>query len=694
MSEPIDILENRVLKETPGLLEVLLKDHTTQQNIFWATDSYAELGDGFRWHDSITVAAITGEYGDVIMPRVMKTRDEQQRRVKQMAEVFTPAWLVNKMNNAADEVWLGRQNVFNVPTEEGWSPTEEPVMMPKGKSWHDYVLATRLEITCGEAPFLTSRYDMISGVSIAIKTRMGMLDRKLRIVNEHCTGDEWTCWALLALGSVYGFEWQGDNLLLARESLLASFSESYEQQFGHKADRATLMLAAEIIAWNVWQMDGLKGVVPASCRETRIMETDFFGETKVTSVSPCPGCEHDDITLHNGMRCCLRRWLPSESMIPNHFDYNYTEIITKKYKTYHKNKYLMKFDFVIGNPPYQEETVGTSDTPVYDRFMDASFAVSKKTLLITPARFLFNAGKTPSAWNKKMLNDEHFKVLDYYPVSDKVFSNTDIKGGVAVTYRDETQKLGPIGIFIANPTLNSILYKVIHSQNFSSLSKEVYAPESYKFTNDLYIDHPKIKTMNFMYKGKSGPLISKGHDYDITTNIFDKLDDIVFFEIKPKDAFEYVRIEGRKDNRRCVRWIKSTYISNHDNLNKFKMLFPKSNGSGQFGEILSLPLIAEPGVGHTQTYISIGKCEHKEEVENEMKYVQTKFTRALLGILKVTQDNKRGVWKYVPLQDFTNHSDIDWTKSVHEIDLQLYDKYGLSADERNFIETHVKAMDE
>ena len=352
MSEPIDILENRVLKETPGLLEVLLKDHTTQQNIFWATDSYAELGDGFRWHDSITVAAITGEHGDVIMPRVMKTRDEQQRRVKQMAEVFTPAWLVNKMNNAADEVWFGRQNVFNVPTEEGWKPTEEPVMMPTGKSWHDYVLATRLEITCGEAPFLTSRYDMISGVSIAIKTRMGMLDRKLRIVNEHCTGDEWTRWALLALGSVYGFEWQGDNLLLARESLLASFSESYEQQFGHKADRATLMLAAEIIAWNVWQMDGLKGVVPASCRETRIMETDFFGETKVTSVSPCPGCEHDDITLHNGMRCCLRRWLPSETMTPTHFDYNYTEIIAKKYKTYHKNKYLMKFDFVIGNPPY------------------------------------------------------------------------------------------------------------------------------------------------------------------------------------------------------------------------------------------------------------------------------------------------------------------------------------------------------
>lgn len=679
MSEPIDILENRVLKETPGLLEVLLKDHTTQQNIFWATDSYAELGDGFRWHDSITVAAITGEHGDVIMPRVMKTRDEQQRRVKQMAEVFTPAWLVNKMNNAADEVWFGRQNVFNVPTEEGWRPTEAPVMMPKGKSWYDYVLATRLEITCGEAPFLTSRYDMISGVSIAIKVRMGMLDRKLRIVNEHCTGDEWTRWALLALGSVYGFEWQGDNLLLARESLLASFSESYEQQFGHKADRATLMLAAEIIAWNVWQMDGLKGVVPASCRETRIMETDFFGETKVTSVSPCPGCEHDDITLHNGMRCCLRRWLPSETMIPNHFDYNYTEIITKKYKTYHKNKYLMKFDFVIGNPPYQEETVGTSDTPVYDRFMDASFVVSKKALLITPARFLFNAGKTPSAWNKKMLNDEHFKVLDYYPVSDKVFSNTDIKGGVAVTYRDETQKLGPIGVFTTYPELNSIYKKVTSNMEQGGLTDLFYMQNKFKL-NTLYADYPQYKNI----------IGSEGKERRLTAAILYQLD--VFTEAQEKD--EDVAIIGVINNKRVKRYIDRKYLDlEKTNLNKWKVLVPKSNGSGVLGEVLSTPLIAEPTMGYTQTFLGIGAFDNESEAQAAYKYIISKFARTMLGVLKITQDNPPEKWKYVPLQDFTNHSDIDWTKSVHEIDLQLYDKYGLSADERNFIETHVKAMD-
>lgn len=679
MSEPIDILENRVLKETPGLLEVLLKDHTTQQNIFWATDSYAELGDGFRWHDSITVAAITGEHGDVIMPRVMKTRDEQQRRVKQMAEVFTPAWLVNKMNNAADEVWFGRQNVFNVPTEEGWNPTEEPVMMPKGKSWHDYVLATRLEITCGEAPFLTSRYDMISGVSIAINTRMGMLDRKLRIVNEHCTGDEWTHWALLALGSVYGFEWQGDNLLLARESLLASFSESYEQQFGHKADRATLMLAAEIIAWNVWQMDGLKGVVPASCREIRIMETDFFGETKVTSVSPCPGCEHDDITLHNGMRCCLRRWLPSETMTPNHFDYNYTEIITKKYKTYHKNKYLMKFDFVIGNPPYQEESNGAneSDTPLYHYFFDSTSKVSDRVELIMPARFLFNAGGTPKEWNNKMLNSTHLKVLEYVQQSAQVFPNTDIKGGVTIIYYDTFQKYEPIILFSPFEEMVSIYKKsaAISKENLSSI---ISNRGLYRYSDKAYKENPDV--------------LKRTADARIAPSSFERMPEL-FKEKEPNES-GYIKIYGINKTGRVFRWFKEEYLNATDNLSKYKVVVPKANGSGTFGEVLSNPVILGPNIGFTETFISVGSSSNVDELKAILKYIKTKYLRAMLSILKVTQNNAKPTWKLVPLQDFTNHSDIDWTKSVHEIDLQLYDKYGLSADERNFIETHVKAMDE
>lgn len=242
MSEIIDILENKLLQDEPGLLEVLLIDHTTRNNIFWATDCYAYYGQGYEWHDSITVETITGKHGNVIMPRALKSRDEQLRRSRQMAEVFTPAWIVRKMTDVMNKEWTAFY--------------EEK----KKDAWQGYVLATVLEITCGEAPFLSSRYDTVSGELIPMAERFGALDRKLRKVNDNCSDDEWTHWALLALGSVYGYEWQGDNLLLAREALLATFNEYHEQRFGTRADSSTLLKAAEIVSWNVWQMDGLKAV--------------------------------------------------------------------------------------------------------------------------------------------------------------------------------------------------------------------------------------------------------------------------------------------------------------------------------------------------------------------------------------------------------------------------------------------------
>ena len=246
MSEPIDILENKLLQDEPGLLEVLLSDHTTRKNIFWATDSYADYGEGYGWHDSITVEAITGKHGNVIMPRAMKSRDEQQRRSRQMAEVFTPSWLVGKMNDVIDEEWIG----LHEESDENKN------------AWQDYVLATRLEITCGEAPFLTSRYDTVSGEPIPIAERTGILDRKLRLVNDNSSDEEWAHWALLALGSVYGYEWQGDNLLLAREALLFTFLDYYRAKFGEEPLLKSIQYIAYIISWNVWQMDGLKFCPP------------------------------------------------------------------------------------------------------------------------------------------------------------------------------------------------------------------------------------------------------------------------------------------------------------------------------------------------------------------------------------------------------------------------------------------------
>lgn len=352
----------------------------------------------------------------------------------------------------------------------------------------------------------------------------------------------------------------------------------------------------------------------------------------------------------------------------------------------------MKFDFAIGNPPYQETSENTSDKPVYNLFMDSAFEVADKVELITPARFLFQAGKTPKDWNEKMLNDEHFKVLSYKQTSKDVFPGTDIPGGVAITYRDGEKNFGPIKVFTHIEELRSIKDKVIAKSN-NYLDGLIYAPESYRFTPQLHRDYPEIK-----YVDKTHGILSKGHDFDITTNIFDKLSNIVFFDEKPNDGCEYIKIIGRKNNARKFMFIRKTYVENHENLDKWKIILPKSNGSGALGEVLSTPLIGEPLIGepligHTQSFISIGSFDSRYEANALFKYVKTKFARTMLGVLKITQDNKKGVWTFVPLQDFTSNSDINWGASIKDIDRQLYKKYKLSADEIDFIETNVKEMD-
>ena len=677
MPEPIDILENRLLEEDPELLRILLQDRTTGQPILWATDSYSELGEGYHWHDPIRPDAITGEYGTLIMPRVAKSTEEQRRRSKQMAEVFTPSWLVNQMCNALDEEWFGRPNVFNTPLpDHTWQPPEGLIRMPEGQTWVDYVLSPRLEITCGEAPFLVSRYDTVTGDVIPLSHRIGLLDRKLRIVGEQCPEEEWTRWALLALGSIYGYEWQGDNLLIAREALLATFSDYYEAYHHHAPSRELRLEAAEIISWNLWQMDGLKGVVPDSCHEVKEQnfQSLFGDEPTDQSTTPCPGCEKGELLLHNGQRCQLRRWIPSEEALPTPLDFLYTELITRKYKIHQNKRILMKFDYIIGNPPYQEETDSDSSRkpPIYNYFMNGAHAVSAKSVLITPARFLFNTGYTPRAWNRKMLEDVHFKILEYYPNGNKVFANTDIKGGVVISYYNKDERYSPIDIFTRYDKLNHILHKVKEAEG-DSLSNIIFPPLSYDVTDLMKSEHPTLVDR-------------------LRTSAFEKLSPI-FHKTKPTDKHEYIQLHGLLNGNRTTRFVRKDYISDKlDTLYHWKVLLPESNGSGKLGEVLSSPFIAGPGSGYTQTFLSIGAFETEEEAIATLKYIKTKFVRALLGALKITQHNPAKTWKYVPLQDFTAGSDIDWAQDVHEIDLQLYRKYGLTADEQEFIESQVKEM--
>ncbi|MBQ7501744.1 Eco57I restriction-modification methylase domain-containing protein [bacterium] len=341
----------------------------------------------------------------------------------------------------------------------------------------------------------------------------------------------------------------------------------------------------------------------------------------------------------------------------------------------------MEFDWAIGNPPYQEETERTSDTPVYNRFMDSAYAVSARAALIHPARFLFGAGKTPRSWNEKMLADEHFTVLHYEAESGSVFPGADIKGGLVISCRDERRSFGPLNIFTPDPILNSIAAKAAGLSE-GSLADWVFAPESYAFTPLMHEENPRIKG-----------LLSRGHAFDLTTNIFDKLSGLVFFEERPEDGGSYVQIMGRKSGRRRGMWIRREYIAAHANLDLYKVLFPKSSGRGRFGEALPRPSAAPPGMGHTQTFISLGAFQTEYEARALVKYLLGKFARTMLGVLKVTQDNKKAVWRCVPRQNFRPDSDICWDLPTAEIDRQLYAKYGLSAEEIAFIEDRVRAME-
>lgn len=344
----------------------------------------------------------------------------------------------------------------------------------------------------------------------------------------------------------------------------------------------------------------------------------------------------------------------------------------------------MKFDFVIGNPPYQDETLGDNEgfaPPIYNKFLDAAYKIADKVEMIHPARFLFNAGSTPKSWNKSMLNDKHLKIAYYEADSSKVFSNTDIKGGVVISYRDLNSDFGAIEIFTPDKELNDILRKVKESNNFKSMSDIVITRTAYRLTKKVHEDFPNAASQ-----------LSKGHLYDMSSNIFERLPQI-FYDDKPDDDFEYMQILGRENNSRKYKYIRSDYVRKTVNTDAFKVVLPKASGTGAFGETISSPFVDIPNHGSTETFITIGTFSERKLAENALKYITTKFTRTMLGVLKRTQEITPEKWQWVPLQDFTDNSDIDWSQSISDIDKQLYKKYNLSDDEIEFIETNVKEME-
>lgn len=344
-----------------------------------------------------------------------------------------------------------------------------------------------------------------------------------------------------------------------------------------------------------------------------------------------------------------------------------------------KDVKIMKFDAVVGNPPYQEETAAVRKPPIYHYFYNIAFELSDRVSLITPGRFLFNAGQTPSEWNQKMLKDPHFKVVKYYENSNDVFDTVEIKGGVVITYRDTNIYFGEIGMFTLHSELKSIYSKVCEKEKVF-LDSIIASQGLYRFSDVFFEDFPNATDY-----------IGAGTGNKIVSSVMEKLPEA--FISYPKDADQYVRMMGYINNKRDYKYIAKKYIQENEYLDKFNLFIPEANGTGVFGETLTLPTVSRPGEGAADTYLSAGKFDTEVEVIHFLQYFKTKFFRALLGMKKGTHHCPPGVWKMVPIQDFSDSSSINWDTSISKIDKQLYIKYGLSIEEIEFIETHVQPME-
>ena len=348
-----------------------------------------------------------------------------------------------------------------------------------------------------------------------------------------------------------------------------------------------------------------------------------------------------------------------------------------------KNKNIMKFGAVVGNPPYQVEGASTRKAPIYHIFYDLAFELAPKVSLITPGRFLYKAGQTPSEWMTRILADPHFKVVRYFQNTSEVFPTVDIKGGVVITYRDRKRIFGAIGFFSEFKELVSILKKVqlYKEKNVCDL---ISSRGMYKFTEVMFNENPQVKSVQ-----------GDGSGLQVTPKAFEQMTSIFTEDGNDADCY---KVFGRIGNNRTYRWIKKKYLQSNEYLPKYNVFVPEANGTGAIGEVLSTPIIGTPiigtpMIGHADTFLSVGCFDTEDEAEACMKYIKTKFARTMLGTLKATQHNPRDTWANVPLQDFTSSSDIDWRASISAIDRQLYRKYGLSADEVAFIEKMIKPME-
>lgn len=646
-----DVQETALAELDKNILLILLKDRSTGKNILWATDDYKDLGIGFATDDEITLPAITGAHGNLIKPRALKSKEEQGARTRNMAEVFTPLWICNKQNNLADNAWFGRENVFNTENGTDWQATEGKIAFPSEKGadgWIAYIASKRLEITCGEAPYLASRYDTMTGEIVPLAKRIGLLDRKLRVINERIRNlkdrerakKRWLELATLAVRSTYGFEWAGDNILLARENLLFTVADYYAAKFGDALDMEMLEHFAEIISWNIWQMDGLKAVVPNSCHDYKkerqavtpnlFAAKDFSARTLKRSVSPCDvdederqkcqGCLKDNIELHNGVYCRIKNWSTGKVLqFKDMLDGEGSEGVMSK---------DFKFDVVIGNPPYQVSDGGNgkSAKPVYHFFVNEIRELSPDLIsMIIPSRW-FAGGKGLDDFRSSMLKDKRIETLVDYENFKDVFPGVDLAGG-ACFFLWKKKFNGECTVVNATQTTNVKMQRYL--DEFDILVRSNKSLEILR------------KVMEWNKSGKNlSSVVSSRKPFGLPTN---------YSPLNSGVPCWFIQRIGRKFAD-C-----NDVDDSMGYLDKWKLLAPKAPIAGQTDFTKPVGFyyegntkIAKPGECCTESFIILGAFNTEKEVLSYRSYIFTKLVRFLLLQTVVSQDVTKKNFVFVP----------------------------------------------
>ena len=768
------------------VLRILLKDRTTGENIIWATDNYSHLGNTYHSAATMRLKDLVKLDKSVIQPRVYKTLELQKQRTKVNAEVFTPSWICCLMNNHLDDVWFNRKDVFNKMDGQKWRASNRKIEFPTSgsKTWMGYVDSRRLEITCGEAPYLVSRYDTTTGKVLDLTHRIGILDRKLRVINENVNDEaEWMKWVLRAYQSTYGYEYQGDNLLIARINLLMTFCDYMQARWDRNPTEDELKAVAFVISWNIWQMNGLtyktsydadadrkrlqeiiddcddmlhfydkhlnppekddgtytpdeiqmiesmlenkkneltmdeliEIVKQEDLRELATMYADYHGIRIIDGDVPDYSAElaklrQEMVVDRNEVQLLRDETYAEKCMIidaPDCLIKNWRMRRTEYFRDIaqkSKGKGIMKFDFAIGNPPYQEsqeksenQTQGNSSY-IYQHFQRSADLIAGVTCLIYPFGGWFDAPERLGGLGNLILKDGH-------TVSISAFEGTNDK---RAWYR--TDKL-PEPIFGNNANLSAgvaIVIRDLKNQHEEfDFSNRIYSDSTVRVSvseTDSITPNPEFMIINRKLGDDKLYLHTKNGVFGIESDFAEKNPDKVSFN---KEDWEHpihllTNDKSGSSGRATMFWTDKENIKKGIELIAlYKVIttsaYPKQKFSSGKPTLENVKERARQIVELMPEESAFGRSRmllfaslNKQDCENFIKYTQTNFFAGLM----LQEPNRRTTFGFIiPYQDFTEKSDIDWSLSIEEIDKQLYKKYGLSQDEIDFIESKVKEME-